>query len=193
MEPVALSAVMILPALILQKPFRTSKSKDHVMCIEKLWHEGQFLSLLEEGSSIQHRLFHSKKTKDDSQIAKKFADLMMNGKVKAAARLVSEERNIGVIPLDRLVEENVTVRDIIHDKHPTGQPIHPSTLISPSQTNDPVHPIIFEEIDGLSILKSALQTTGGAGPSGMDASAWRRMCASFQKASTDLCEALART
>ena len=35
LKAVALKAVMILPALILQKPFRTSKSKDHVSCIER--------------------------------------------------------------------------------------------------------------------------------------------------------------
>ncbi len=38
-----------------------------------------------------------------------------------------------------------------------------------------------------------MHTDGSAGPSGMDAYAWRCLCASFQKASTDLCEALAKT
>ena len=56
---------------------------------------------------------------------------------------------------------------------------------------DLVHPIIFEGITGASIHESALHTDGGAGPSGLDAQAWRRICSSFQKASSDLCEAVA--
>ena len=36
----------------------------------------------------------------------------------------------------------------------------------------------------------ALKLHGAAGPSGLDASAWRRMCTSFQTVSDDLCDAL---
>ena len=32
---------------------------------------------------------------------------------------------------------------------------------------------------------------GAAGPSGLDAAAWKRLCTSFKAASADLCEALA--
>ena len=51
-EGVALKAAMILPAMILQKPFKTSKTKDHMKCMERRmrhWHEGNLLTLLEEG------------------------------------------------------------------------------------------------------------------------------------------------
>ena len=34
-ERTVLKAAMVIPALILQKPFRTSKSKDHINCIEE--------------------------------------------------------------------------------------------------------------------------------------------------------------
>ena len=40
------------------------------------------------------------------------------------------------------------------------------------------------------IRKAALKTSGAAGPSGLDAHAWRRLCSSF-KSSSDLCSALA--
>ena len=39
----------------------------------------------------------------------------------------------------------------------------------------------------------ALKTDGTAGPSGLDAAAWKRLCTSFKTASTDLCDALAST
>ena len=34
---------------------------------------------------------------------------------------------------------------------------------------------------------------GVAGPSGLDAAAWKQLCTSFKSASTDLCDALALT
>ena len=37
-----------------------------------------------------------------------------------------------------------------------------------------------------------MHTQGAAGPSGVDAYAWRRLCSSFQGASTDLCNVLAK-
>ena len=58
-EKVALKAAMVLPALVLQKPSKTSKSKDHIWCMERrhsLWQEGNFKALLEEGRASQGSL-----------------------------------------------------------------------------------------------------------------------------------------
>ena len=41
------------------------------------------------------------------------------------------------------------------------------------------------------IQSTALKTEGAAGPSGLDAAAWRRLCTSFKSGSTELCDALA--
>ena len=55
----------------------------------------------------------------------------------------------------------------------------------------PPHPIVFDQLDAICIRRAAvLRTSGAAGPSGLDAAAWRRMCTSFQRASSDLCDAL---
>ena len=51
--------------------------------------------------------------------------------------------------------------------------------------------ILFEQIDGLMIRSTALKTNGAAGPSGLDAAAWKRLCSSFQSSSADLCDAMA--
>ena len=51
--------------------------------------------------------------------------------------------------------------------------------------------MIFEALDGAVIRNAALRTRGAAGPSGLDAFGWRRLCTSFQRAYDDLCCSLA--
>ena len=66
LESIALKAAMTMCALLLQKPNRTSKSKDHVACLERritLWRAGDLEDVLQEGQTIQHRLSTSKRTK----------------------------------------------------------------------------------------------------------------------------------
>ena len=43
------------------------------------------------------------------------------------------------------------------------------------------------------ICDTVLRMDGAAGPSGLDAASWKRLCTSFKGASTDLCESLAAT
>ena len=42
------------------------------------------------------------------------------------------------------------------------------------------------------IRTAALRTQGGAGPSGVDAAGWRRLCTAFHGASRDLCNSVAQ-
>ena len=77
------------------------------------------------------------------------------------------------------------------EKHLAGENLQPIVLSEPTERS--VHPVIFKEISGVSILEAALHTEGSAGPSGLDAYAWKRMCSSFQKESMDLCAAMAMT
>ena len=46
-------------------------------------------------------------------------------------------------------------------------------------------------MDGCVIRRAAFHTYGAAGPSGVDAFAWQRLCSSFGNASVSLCNALA--
>ena len=55
------------------------------------------------------------------------------------------------------------------------------------------HPVMFEVIDGQLIHNTVLKMDGAAGPSGLDAAAWKCMCTSFKIASVDLCESLVST
>ncbi len=49
----------------------------------------------------------------------------------------------------------------------------------------------LEGLDAEAIRQAAMHTHGAAGPSGLDAYAWRRICSSFKSASNSLCTALA--
>ena len=82
-----------------------------------------------------------------------------------------------------------TAHRVLLDKHPLGRPPHPSTLLD--STPDPVNPIIFNGLNADAVRSASLQTAGAAGPSGLDATAWRRLCCSFKSASVALCSALA--
>ena len=79
---------------------------------------------------------------------------------------------------------------ILVNKYPKGQPAHPDALLQMDSPSPP-HPVLFDNIDATAVRLAALHTEGTAGPSGMDAYRWRRICTCFQHASNDLCHALA--
>lgn len=68
-----------------------------------------------------------KSSRKDSQknLARSFANLMFQGKTKAALRLLSDQGKNAVLRLGDLVDEQRMVRNILIDKHPPGQPAHP--------------------------------------------------------------------
>ena len=120
---------------------------------------------------------------------------MMEGRVKQAIRLIAEGNSGTPLPLDKQIESDggtTSVQDVLLQKYPPRQPPKQSSLIQGTPIDDP-HPVIFDRIDAQQIRKSALKTDGAAGPSGLDAIAWKRMCTSFKTASADLCDALAST
>ena len=125
-----------------------------------------------------------------------FARLMSAGKVKAALRILSANKRGRVIGLDEAVPLNcaegdstVPVRDVLESKHPKAQSVYPEALVSPQAR--PTHPVIFERLTGTLIRSVALQCQGAAGPSGLDASSWKRMCTMYHASSKHLCDAIA--
>ena len=198
LERIALKCAMILPSLILQKPHSRSRSADHVKAVHRRmqrWKNGEILDLLHEGRTIQQRL-PERSQKSDEKFVKVFTSLMFRGKVRAAIRLLNKQANsAGILSLNDLVEERDTpksVRDILREKHPDGEPAHQDAILASANVNCPdVHPVIFESIDALAIKQAALRVTGAAGPSGTDAQAWKHFVTAFGAASDDLCSALA--
>ena len=146
-----------------------------------MWKQCNFKALLEEGRAIQGRLKPNRRA-ESTQISRRFAELMGQSKVKEAARLISDEGSAKVLPMNAQVDEHRTVYDVLLEKHPAGGELQHDIVSEPTEKR--VHPIIFEEITGLSIMEAALHTEGSASPSGLYAYAWKRMCSSFQKPST---------
>ena len=180
MESIAMKAAVVLPILMLQKPSSKSKVKEHSTCLErrmKCWLDGDLKDLLSEGRTIQRRIPKSSTRDNEQRLARSFANLMFEGKTKAAIRLLTEQARGGVLRLNDTVDNNKSVRDVLIDKHPSGQPAHSDCIID----EDPpeVHHVLFKSIDASVIRSAALRTTGAAGPSCLDAANWKRLCTSI--------------
>ena len=198
-EAFALKAVMTLPALVLQKPHAKSKTRDHISCLQRrfaLWEKGDIAELLKEGKAIQRSLKASssrRDAKDDATTARKFAQLMMEDRVRAALQFLTSETRSCLLSLEEVIGDGSgrTVREVLEDKHPDPEPVHAGTILNERMTSVDFHPVLFDNITAKVIRNSALHTEGAAGPSGVNALSWRRLCTAFGQKSNYLCSALA--
>ena len=198
LKSVALKATIVLPILLLQKPSKTSKTKDHIKCLERrlqLWLEGDLEELVREGRAIQQRLPKGRPSRTNTNLSRSFANLMFKGKCKAAFDLLSDTEKGGILHHEALVNPDdptsQTVRETLLLKHPPAQQAHLDSIVG-EEPQEP-HPVIFDSLDASVVRSAALKITGAAGPSGLDAHEWRRLCTSHKAASNDLCAALAST
>ena len=172
LRDISLKLVMIMPALLLQKPSFKSKSKEHTLCLARrleLWQQGEFDGLLRECRTIQSTLTTARNVHNE-QLSKTFASLIFRGKVNAALRLLDEQSSGGVLPLSDDVYQDLRM------KHPAAKPEDGSVML---QGEVPfVDPALFANINEATILKAAMKTNGAAGPSGLDALGWRHILVS---------------
>ena len=196
-ESIALKAISVSCILLLQRPHLKSKPREHSSCLERrleLWKKGHIDKLLFEGRCIQQRLPRWKKSPhSDENRTRIFANLVFQGRIKAALRVLAEHDGGKVLHANEIspTSNSQSVLDILRTKHPKGQPPSPEAVIRKNEPRPTVHPIIFDRIDGNSIRAAALSTFGAGGPSKTDAHCWRRLCSSFKGASNDLCHSLA--
>ena len=187
LQGIALKVFHTLPSLLLQKPSKNSKSKEHLKKLEErlaTWHAGNITQLLSEASRIQDRLTTGKQRSPDDT-AKIFARLMLEGKVNAALKFLSTENSAGVLKLTNDVIEE------LQKKHPEPAPIEDGALL-----HGPVHQTpsnYFDEIDEQTILKASKLTKGAGGPSHMDAEQYRHILISskYKKEGKDMREQIA--
>ena len=72
LESIALKAAFTFCTLVTQKPTRTSKSKDHISCLERrmlLWSDGNLNELILEGRAIQNRLKTSNRASSNNSLS----------------------------------------------------------------------------------------------------------------------------
>ena len=196
LESIALKAVFVVCALALQKPSRNSKERDHIFHLErqlKLWKDGALDELLCEGRVIQSRLRHASLTKRKTQITRAFTRHMFEGNTRAALQLLIGQDCGGVLNLNDPADPSnpeFSVHDALNAKHPPAQTLHPECLL-PLADTPAVHPVVFDALDASVAHAAALCMVGAAGPSGIDARGWQRLCTSFCAASDELCGAFA--
>ena len=89
LEPIALTMLMLMFPLLLQKPAPGSKVKTNITYLEKRlkwWREGQIELLFDECRAVQNRLEDAKTVPEDN--VKSFTRLMLQGRVSAALRFI---------------------------------------------------------------------------------------------------------
>ena len=199
LECIALKVAMLFCTLLLQKSRVSASSKDIINCLQRrlpLWKQGNIDDLLLEGRTAQHRLSNVAPAGDrNERLTCSFVSHMLRGNVRAALALFDTMDYPGA-PLhlsDPVSPDNPSwsVLDELQAKHPSGQPASEEALLSPSSSTTSFHPVVFDALDGVAIRCAALRTRGAAGPSGVDAFCWRRLCTSFRQTSVDLCSSLA--
>ena len=92
-------------ALLLQKRSKYSKSKDHLVSLErrlKLWEEGNISNLVREHEeeTIKERRKISEKGMNIEKISLKFKNMMSKGNVNEALKLLMENMLNRILPLN---------------------------------------------------------------------------------------------
>ena len=124
---------MILPSLLLQKTTRNSKAKDHTKKLEErlsTWKGGRIMGLVKEGRIIQERI-RSSCQRVSKDYAKIFANLIMQGRVSLALKILTSDPCVGVHKI------NDDVINALKQKHPKPSPIPENTLL-----NGPVNEVL---------------------------------------------------
>eukprot|EP00923_Selenidium_pygospionis_P004428 GHVN01007124.1.p1 GENE.GHVN01007124.1~~GHVN01007124.1.p1 ORF type:complete len:991 (+),score=91.46 GHVN01007124.1:438-2975(+) len=112
-EAIALTAMFVLPNLLLQRPHPKAKTKECSGCLLRrieAWKEGKLMELFAEGRAIQQRL--PERAGHEDQFARQVAALVAKGNVGAATSRCTRKAKGGVLQV------TPTVRLELEKKHP---------------------------------------------------------------------------
>ena len=146
------------------KTKRILKAKDNLQALErriKFWHEGNIEGLLYEGITNQKRLRFDKEGMIIAKISLKFKYLISKGNVNRALKLLTDNMNSGILPL------NKETLELLVQKHP--EPREPSPDMLMQEPIRSIHPIAYDDMNESVIMKATMLAKGGSGPSGLDA------------------------
>ena len=99
LESVALSALTIMPRLLLQQPPSSSSHRQHTDCLQRhlvAWQSGNIQDLLLEGHILQNDLIRCARRKrstaeEEASLSRSFSRFTAQRKVKVALRLLSSQ------------------------------------------------------------------------------------------------------
>ncbi|MCH2405735.1 MAG: hypothetical protein MK200_06040, partial [Nitrosopumilus sp.] len=189
----AFYAIAVMPHLLLQKTYNRVKAKENKETLIRrleMWKIGKIDELFREGEALQNRLPKIPKYDNSiAEIAKRFKNLVVAGKINAALRLLDNNNNSvtgAVLPI------NDDTYTLLSEKHPNAEPKFQNMLLEGPIKN--VEAAIFDSITPELIQQVSLKTKGSAGPSLMDADEWKRIIGSklYGTMGTDLCKSIAR-
>ena len=182
-----MKAASIMEHLLLQKATRDSTSKRNKGILRERieqWKRGDIHLLTASAKTIQERLQRPSRSVDPAKIARTFARMMFTCRTADAPKLLDDQAEGGrVLPLTRSLQK--TLREL----HPDPGEVDDEALLKGDLPK--ANPIIYEDITPSLIETAALRTKGSHGPSGGDATHWKRMVLSFGKQSARLREAMA--
>ncbi len=173
--------LVVFSSLLLQRDKGVKKMAADVRRILErrmnLWESKDFELLYQEACWCNKSLRSSGGRKDDkANVVKVFTRLMLQGKVKAAVRWLSEKLRSGILsPLD-VVEvsdssSQKSVWEVLRSKHPESRPPSEDSLIK----CDSLPKFEDVEINGGHVLKIARRIQGGTGPGGCNSRwSWTR-------------------
>ena len=187
-ERLAIPLVHIFMPLMLQKPSKTSKAKDHAKYLQtrlEKWKAGNLKELLDEGIAIQKRITTSLKHKIESN-RKAFCRLMLDGKVKRALGFINNNNDIKGVHTP-----SNEIQQILKSKHPKAEASFPDALLPNSDTT--VQTVVFENISDEIIQKCSKNLHGSGGPTQIDSEVWKHiLCSrSYGREPSNLAESIA--
>ena len=184
-----LTALMVMPILLLQRTslkYKSSEIKDHLKRRLTLWKSKEIEELMSECRTIQRRIPKGNaRSNNMDDLAKRFSNLMILGKVNPAIRFLDQNSCGGILPL------NQETMQCLLEKHPKAQPPNDAMILHGPIPK--VDKIIYDSVNADIIKSCAVKTKGSAGPSGLDADMWRKIISSYiyGTVSDDLCHAIA--
>ena len=115
---IALKVYIVSPALMLQKPSKMSKSREHCKKLEDrlaAWKDSRIDELIQECRIIQRRLSSNERSNKEDK-TKTFAKLVFQGKINAPMKLLTDI-DAGVHKVDD------TILNELQQKHPQPAPL----------------------------------------------------------------------
>ena len=185
LELIAMTLNMIFLPLLLQKSGRNVKAKSVKEIVEqrlRKWNDGKISELVKEAEYLQdHTQNLTHNPRNSAQI---FSRLMMQGKVKAALRVVSGSSGGTAKPSEDVLQK-------LQQKHPSAAPLDQSALLAGDFQKVPDSH--WEVIDGPMIRSIALNMKGAGGWTGVDSDDLKPLLCSknYGSASDNFCEAVA--